>query len=214
VYATPVGTDPSAPPADASRPSTSKKHFHDGFYLRMGIGVGYLSAAGTEQDQSSSTYGSHGVTIPVEFSLGGTPAPGVVIGGGSWAVHVPAATNVTGRGDATTEADADYGAISMLGPFIDIFPSPTGGFHIQAAPCLTLVSVGNSDNVPSDVSGAGFGFMGGLGYEGWVSDQWGLGILGRVQIMSLEVAPPNADDEDAVDYVGIAPSLLMTATFH
>ena len=136
--------------------------------------------------------------------------PGVVLGAGSWPVHVPSAAYEFGRGDYTKTESASYGSIAMLGPFIDVYPAPRAGFHLQAAPCLTLVAPGKSDTLVTDtLSGVGFGGMVGLGYEGWVSDQWGIGILARTQVLSVGLTD---ESDNEFDYLALTPSLLMTAT--
>jgi len=100
----------------------------------------------------------------------------------------------------------------MLGPFIDVYPAPRAGFHLQAAPCLTLVAPGTSDTLVKDtLSGVGFGGMIGLGYEGWVSDDWGIGILARAQMLSAQISD---ESDNKFDYLAVTPSLLMTATLH
>jgi len=87
------------PPASDLRPSENDlserrrtgKRFHDGFYLRLGVGAGYLvskvSVASDDSGESSSgdesLGGVQGFTIPMELAIGGSPVPGVVLGAGS-----------------------------------------------------------------------------------------------------------------------------------
>ncbi len=188
------------------------KRYHDGFYLRLGVGGGYLVSKWTLAEETESSAGAQGATVPVELAIGGTPSPGVVIGGGSWAVHVPSATYTAGRGDFTSEETADYGSISMLGPFVDVYPAPRFGAHLQFAPCLALVAPGTSSEiVTEELSGTGFGAMVGVGYEGWVSDQWGMGLLVRNQFVYAQVTD---SDDNTFDFVGFTPGALITATLH
>jgi len=203
---------------EVADPRSTGKRFHDGFYLRMGVGIGALvgrANAPESTSESSSGYeevGTWGVSIPVEFALGGTPAPGIVIGVGGYGIHVPAANYSAGAGDYAIEDKADYSAISMIGPFLDLYVHPEGGFHLQIAPALTTVAPGQSERILTDAaSGIGFGIMGGLGYEGWVGEQWGMGILLRGQFMTLEI---ETDSGATYDYMALLPSLLLTATLH
>jgi hypothetical protein len=206
---------PPPPPRDNLQdepppPEAKGVHYHDGFYLRLGLGAGYLVSRGTGENDVEA--GVSGVTIPVEFALGGTPARGLVVGGGAWGVHIPSAEYTAGRGDFVKSERADYGAISMIGPFMDGYVNPKQGFHVQGAACLTLVAPGQSDTIiTSDFAGAGFGGMFGFGYEGWVGEQWGMGVLARAQYLSVTL-----EDEDGnkIDYNAFAPSLLLTATLH
>ena len=191
----------------------SGKRFHDGFYLRLGLGAGYITSSVTRTEDTEPLGRGTGATIPVEFALGGTPTPGFVIGAGSWAVHVPGGTHSSESGEVTREAEASYGSISMLGPFADIYPAPRAGFHIQFAPCLTLVGTGTSSILPSELTGIGFGGMLGFGYEGWVSDQWGMGVLARGQFAYAQLTSESGDPT-RYNFFGFTPSLLFTATLH
>jgi hypothetical protein len=195
----------------AERRRTGKR-FHDGFYLRLGLGVGYLLSKWTPSGDSESSGGALGFTVPTELAIGGAPVPGFVLGAGWWSINVPVASYTSGRGDFEKEEDGSYGSISMLGPFADIYPAPRSGFHLQVAPCLALVTPGSSDTIVSDsLSGSGLGVMAGLGYEGWIADQWGLGVLLRGQFAYVEISD---DSDNTYDFLGVMPGLLMTATFN
>lgn len=216
---------PAPPPSDVhhedelAERERSGKRFHDGFYLRLGVGAGYLLSAATaqasdggESASSSRDGGLLGFTVPVEFAIGGSPTPGVVIGGGAWGLHVPAGQYTVGRGDYAKTETASYGAMTMLGPFIDVYPAPRFGLHFQAAPGLALVNPGTSDTlVTSPYSGVGFGAMGGLGYEGWVSEQWGMGLLARLQFFTASMSN---EAGDKYSLLALTPSILMTATLN
>jgi hypothetical protein len=200
----------------ASERRRTGKRFHNGFYLRFGLGAGYLLAAATAENDSSDSSsgnpdaGQQGFTVPVELAIGGSPAPGFVIGGGVWSVNVPAGEYTVGRGDHTKKETADSGGLTMLGPFFDLYPAPRAGFHLQAAPGVALLFPGHS-SATGDLFGVGFGAMAGLGYEGWVSDNWGLGVLARVQFFTATITNADADKYSAL---ALAPSLLMTTTFN
>lgn len=201
---------PTGYSSDAPR-SNPNARFHDGFYLRMGIGIGAIGAD-VESTDGGDPLHIGGLVVPMELAIGGTPSPGVVIGGGLYGFHLPSAKYTYGRGDFVTEEDAEYGSVGMIGPFIDVYLDPEHGIHFQAAPCFTSVVLGQSDEiVTEDVTGSGFGAMVGLGFEGWVGDQWGVGLLARVQYASLEVE----DESDGkYDFQMLVPSLLLTATLH
>ena len=86
-----------------------------------------MSVASDDSGESSSgdesLGGVQGFTIPMELAIGGSPVPGVVLGAGSWPVHVPSAQYEFGRGDYAKTESASYGSIAMLGPFIDVYPA-------------------------------------------------------------------------------------------
>lgn len=207
------------PPQESAR--VTGKKFHNGFYLRIGVGVGAFLGSAKASDAPSGGEGSapvydevdsSGVAIPVEFALGGTPAPGFAIGVGSYAVHVPSALYSTGRGDYAISERADYGSISMFGPFFDYYFDPEKGFHLELAPGFVGVNPGKSDViVTDDLSGSGWGVMAGLGVETWISDQWSIGVLARTQFVSVKLK--DSSDEE-FDFVAFVPGLLMTLTLH
>jgi hypothetical protein len=188
------------------------KRFHDGFYLRLGLGAGYLISSWKPAGASESSGDAQGFTIPFEFALGGSPTPGLVLGVGWWDTHLPAVTYSAKRGESSLEETADYGAVGTFGPFIDVYPAPRAGFHLQAAPCVSRVAPGKSDEIATDtLSGVGYGAMLGLGYESWVADQWGIGILLRGTFTTGTITDESGRE---YDFWGLMPGLLFTATFH
>lgn len=208
--------DQYGPPKREER--SAGERYHDGFYLRMAVGVGYFLGRARPADVSDQLaddleVGISGVSIPVEFAIGGTPTPGLVIGGGAYGIHLPSGTYKAGHGDKTLSESADYGSASLLAPFIDVYPNPRQGFHFQVAAGYAVANPGKSDKiVDTTLSGGGFGAMAGLGVEGWVGPQWGMGMLARVQYMSVELK--DSDDKNKTDFIALTPSLLMSATFH
>jgi hypothetical protein len=198
--------EPAAPPEPKGR------HLHDGFYFRFALGAGLIGATVTPEDERAEETHAGGFTIPTELAFGGTPAPGVVIGGGFYTLHAPSLKYTQGRGDYVKEEDADFGQVGMLGPFLDVYLDPKYGVHFQAAACYTAVTPGKSDTIlTDDVSGEGLGLMAGLGIEGWVGDQTSMGLLARVQYAAFKV-----EDEDGneADFQMLAPSLLISVTYH
>ncbi len=206
---TPADRDLRSEDAASERRRTGNK-FHNGFYLRFGIGAGYLVAAATaDSGNTKRDAGQQGFTVPFEIAIGGSPTPGFVIGGGVWSLNVPAAQNTVGRGDFAKTDTAAYGGLTQLGLLFDLYPAPRAGFHLQAAPGFALAYLGDTHD--GHLVGGGFAGMAGLGYEGWVSDNWGLGVLARLQIISAKLT--NADSE-TYSGLALAPSLLMTTTFN
>jgi hypothetical protein len=111
--------------------------------------------------------------------VGGTPAPGLVVGGGLLLEQVfDPSTSVQQRGGAVRGINSGSGGavgFAMIGPMIDAFPVPTGGFHFGGLLGLAEVSLKSNQD---DASG-GFGLSLWAGYMWWVSSQWSLGLQGR-----------------------------------
>jgi hypothetical protein len=213
---------------DAVDPETVRRH--DGFFLRLGLGLGYLAGDVTNHKYDSSlatpdgqqpTEGSlEGVAQLGEFLLGGTVAPGLVLGGGVWGTNVFSPSyDGTGRDLATKElgdskTDLELTSTSQIGPFIAFYPDPTAGAHAVLAPTLAVALVGGDRrDVKYDVPGAdgvGWGLVLAAGYDFWIGEQWSLGALARCQYVSVTLGsmePPGS-------FTALTPGLLFTATHH
>jgi len=155
----------------------------------MALGVGGLSGSFHADVPSATDNDLSGVAVLDELAFGGTPSPGVVIGGGIYGSTTPS--------PKATVAGIDFnmGAVGagVVGPFIDIYPNPARGLHLEAAFGLAVLTASKGDlqricdsfsceNIifpGDDYVGTGFGFVGGIGYEGWVGEQWSIGGLAR-----------------------------------
>jgi hypothetical protein len=215
----------SAQPTRAQRaaPAPADEHFHDGFYLRLGVGLGYsrmsLRDAGDDSVESSTLAG---LAIPLELAMGGTPAPGLVIGIGSYGAGIPSPKAQNGDQALVTENSQVF---ATIGPFIDYYFLPDRGFHAQAAFGYAVAPFTfRDDREGYETKGEpkGWAAMLGVGWESWVGEQWGIGALARVQYARLnldEITQEDDGDEldsSEVDFTGhlLFPALLFTATLH
>jgi hypothetical protein len=176
----------------------------------MGIGVGFLKSTTTVDGQDGEVEIT-GTGPALEFALGGTPTPGFVIGGALSGVSVSEPDMKVGGYSGTAE-DSTF-TQSNIGLFFDVYPSPEQGFHIQGLLGFGVASM-TSDNSDSDEDDDATGGVLelGIGYEGWVGEQWGIGVLGRVTVAKLH--PTEGDDADEVDISIFTPAILFTATYH
>ena len=181
-------------------------YYHDGFYLRFGVGGGWMYGEASG-DSLGGDVKTTGLTVPVEFALGGTPVAGIVLGVGSYGLLLPALNYDFSDGP---DESAEFGAFTTVGPFIDFYVRPQYGIHLQFSPTVVLLSPGRSDSA-GELTGVGYGAMIGAGYEIWVAKQWGGGWLLRLQATKVQL-----EDEDGneIDYVSIMPSVLFTVTLH
>jgi len=198
-------------------------HVHDGFYMRLGTGFGMYREQ-LQNDDDASVHGGDvsGSTIGFasvgEFAIGGTLGRGWVLGGGFYT-----ATLLTGHykddddneGTLPLEMDPDLRDLVVFGPFVDWYPNPRKGFHLQAAlglAALTSRSGGRWDDDDDGYEAVGAGIVLGVGYEWWVGDEWSLGVLARTQAAAL-----TGEDDEKVRWVhgaSATPSLLLTLTYH
>jgi hypothetical protein len=194
---------------------------HDGFYLRLGVGAGGGSFAGTINSPGTAlTDGAgvdgKGVTIPVELAIGGTIAPGLVIGGGSFGALMPAPSARMKNYGREMESSAGTMILSSIGPFVDYYFAPNQGFHAQAGIAFAVVAASKSPDdgalMRQNYSGTGWSTMLGVGYDTWVSEQWSCGVLGRIQYGAASL---DADQgTSGADLRFLFPTLLATFTYH
>lgn len=168
-------------------------HTHDGLYFRFAIGPGY--ALGT-LDAPGGNSGSHGPGVSTQLALGWTVRPGIVVGVGTFPAVTP--------GPSYDAADAGGQHVSATGPFVDYYPSPTGGLHGFAG---ALFAAGYLDGGEREGHvGLGWGATAGVGYDHFISDEWSVGAIARVTLYQLY----GVDDSIRL----IAPAALFTLTRH
>ena len=188
--------------AGASEPRT-----HDGFQLTLGAGLGYQRssisfdpAPQNEPDVTSRGFGFAGMLM-----IGGTPAPGLVVGGASWGGNFRTPTvEVDGQ---ESDAEGDFSP-NLLGPYVDYYPSPTGGLHFVGVLGLASANDGNDDTKLA----MGFGFGAGAGYGTWIGDEWSLGVLLRMQYLALKAEFESTSG--SVKSATLLPALLVTISYH
>jgi hypothetical protein len=208
-----------------SRPcAADRSRFHDGLYLRLAAGPTQLidpvtvEAPGVEYDGNVTGFG-----FTFDVALGGSPSPGLVLGGGAFihAVSRPEVDDmkatIAGAFDLNGDVEFDGMSFTLLGGVIDYYPDPSEGLHLNAALGIALLSMGEGtvrnvaiDPFFQDHGAAGFGALVGVGYEWWVSNTFSLGAMARIAYG----AP--AGDEDDVEWQHHvwAPAVLFTATMN
>jgi hypothetical protein len=211
-----------APPAPPATEASRGAYLHDGFYLRMGLGVGRLGASLKSNDSTElggSVDGSIAhVAGAFEFAVGGTPAPGLVIGGGLFGSQSRdvSTSDLTVSGQKVHGLDFDQLSLTLLGPFVDYYFNEKAGFHLQGALGIAFVhsSRGFQDGkrTTDDRDMGGLGFMLGGGYEWFIAEQWSLG--GTLRMTYGAVETDRSDDERWSYSVLAIPEILFTATYH
>ncbi|MGC4092879.1 MAG: hypothetical protein QM756_34340 [Polyangiaceae bacterium] len=196
-------------------------HRHDGFYLRLGLGGGFFAGriayTWVENGERTSSITSHGGGVAFEFAMGGTVAPGLVIGGGIYSSSAQHANwNIpSSLSDklATGTIEGGQGSIGLLGVIVDYYPNPQQGFHVQGGLGIGTLTFEADKLFPlAKWAGGGGGAMVGVGYEFWVSSQWSIGGIARVLGVSGTVRPENTSQNFSSKFY--APALLLVATHH
>jgi len=205
------------PPAGPPPPDPSERN-HDGFYLRMTVGGGYSYVVQTYEGPQPQNIGGFalggspspgdvkvsGGTTAFDIMLGGTPVPGLVIGGGLFFNVTPSPDVKVLDVTATSKSDL---TVFLLGMFADIFPNPKGGFHVGG-----IAGIATVDWSGGGINGSASGFGGGAfaGYDAWVGKQWSLGGLVR----ALGVSTANDSYNGVVKYGGSSIAIMGTALYH
>ncbi|MFW5739308.1 MAG: outer membrane beta-barrel protein, partial [Myxococcota bacterium] len=138
--------------------------------------------------------------------------PGLVIGGAISGVSVTEPDYEAKRNGETTDGTLEDTTVtqSNIGLLIDYYFDPEGGFHMQGLLGLGVLAVEYDNEDIDDRSATGPSLALGLGYEGWVGEQWGIGGLFRLTAAAL------TEDEDDVklNHSVLTPAILFTATHH
>jgi hypothetical protein len=179
---------------------------HDGFYLRLGLGLGFGGALVSSDSKSIGDYSFGGAAGGFDLWIGGTPTPGLAMGGALTGLGVGASKrSVDGH-----RVDGDVSASTgMIAYFVDVFPDPARGLHFGGA--LGLASAqAEIKNSGRKFEGGGLGAQAWGGYDFWVSPQWSLGGMLRF------AGSVTRQDDAGVAYeasLGVV-TLSFTALYH
>lgn len=214
IYAPPPPSSVAPPPFAGSSPESadsgttqhehrSLERFHDGFYFRASAGIGPLNLSFDDKNASGKTLDGEEQAPGGELAFGGSPRPGLVVGG----LVAGEGTNLKLHRDTAGSVHRRAGMV-LVAPFIDYFPSPERGLHLGAAlgpGVIPVTDVGDSLHTTGGVGAALW-----LGYDFWVADQWSLGP----RIVASGLA--SGDSNNAADLSVTAGSfkLLFTALYH
>ncbi len=162
---------------------------HDGFYFRLGGGMGYGfdalrgNAPGLSLSEAGGARGhATGLAVASEVMLGASIWRALVLGLACDTVLLPGPTAAAAPGIHDYEFQATQ--LAIFAPFVDFYPWERGGLHFQASGGLAVIVLGAgispSVREPAQAHTAvGPGLTLGAGHEWWVADQWSVGVLGR-----------------------------------
>ncbi len=179
---------------------------HDGFYLRMALGLGIAGARVSSDSNRVGDYSFGGAAGAFDLWIGGTPMSGLVMGGALSGVGLNSSHRSIDGHRVSGDVTASMG---LLGYFVDVFPDPKRGLHFGGALGLAsgMAEVKDSER---KFRGGGFGLEAWGGYESWVSPQWSLGGMLRF------IGSVTRDERDNLDYEASlgAATLSFTALYH
>jgi hypothetical protein len=182
----------------------------------MALGGGYMTetskfGGGMYQGQVTAAGGGLGL----ELAIGGALVPGFILAGSIAVSNVNNATLYNdSRSDAATNQafrSAHDPQLTMLAALLDVYPNPSDGFHFGGALGFASLRIRGEYNPDSSTMTAGLGIAPHVGYEWWVSNYWGLGVLGKFTYAHTEgdYAANSAIKNDVA-----AATILFSATYN
>jgi hypothetical protein len=170
---------------------------HEGFYLRGNVGLGTLYADYGEPSGNSSS-------LALDLMVGAMPSPGFALGGALL-------TDTLLNADLGADVGQTNVTLGIVGPFVDGFPDPKGGWHLGGAAGLAVNSV---EDVGSGTF-IGFGGAGWGGYDFWAGDEWSVGLMARVMATRTWSSEDDATgNSGGLDGSTRSFSLLVTGLFN
>ncbi len=154
--------DLRVPTSPAPAPRTA--FVHEGFYFRAGVGPGLMHTSIADR-QNDSSAGSAAFSLAAHALVGGSPAPGLALGGGALAQ--------LGLGSSFDGAKSGVFHVNV-GPFFDAFPNSKKGFHLGALLGLSAVTLSTEVTPQAQLWGGGAAAW--LGWDTWVAPEWSVGI--------------------------------------
>jgi len=185
-------------------------HSHTGFFLRMGIGGGYVANATTiEGPTFQGKVDAAGGAFTLEVDIGGALSPGLILAGSYTVLSVG---NAKLTNDTRNYKPAHDPSLTMLAAMIDLYPNPKGGFHLGGALGFASFRVREDTDAQASSSGQiGLGLAPHVGYEWWVGNYWGIGVLGRFVFARTE-GDYAADGKEKDTVTG--GTILFSATYN
>jgi hypothetical protein len=175
-------------------------------YLRAALGGGGV------RDGLSSTFllgfdgeatGASGVG---GLSIGGAIKPGFILGGGLYFEQVADPKVKINGVDVST--DVSVGTFGLIGPMIEWYPNAQKGFHLGGAIGGARIQMKDSSGRTKNNEPVGGGGLFEIGYDWWVSDDWSLGVMGRLTGATMR------DSEAQVRHNWSGGAVLFTATYN
>lgn len=183
---------------------------HDGFFMRLDVGLGYLSASENVAG-GTATYSGTGLSWGAAF--GGVIAPNLILFGQLLGTTVwDPSFRFTG---SYPERLVDY-SMSMfgIGPGMAFYFMPLNAFVSGTLLVTRLSFTDELYDVSAGDTDLGFGLAVTGGKEWWVSPHWGIGLAARLYFGAMDDHPRYDDFVYDTRLDALAFSLLFTATYN
>jgi hypothetical protein len=189
----------------------------------MSLGAGGLASDLDYDAPGLNTTRVRGGSVALDLLIGGSPIPGLAIGGGfniNGAGNAEVTTDTNVGGVAETDTSRQDAGFSVFGVFFDAFPSPEGGFHVGGMIGVSSFELNdNDDTVDEKRDSSGWGAAGWVGFGGFVSSEWSLGGLlrlsGGVSTSDVVIGLGSGETRDSKEQAKTRTlSVLFTALYH
>jgi hypothetical protein len=172
------------PPPRYYRPRYAAPYYapysHDGFFLRLTGGLGYLAASETVD---GATLGYSGFGFTFGGALGGAVAPNLIVFGeivGTTAFN--ADQSYAGSPQGVSGLDV---TLLGVGPGIAYYIEPAN-VYLSGTLAFSKVSFTNTySQYPVNDTNWGVGASFSIGKEWWIGRRWAFGFAGQVQLASM-----------------------------
>lgn len=175
-------------------------HQHDGFYLRLDAGLGYLESHETVGGVDGKVYGAAG-----EFgvAVGGAVAENLILGGHLFALAI-SNPNMSAGSTSTSTTDSSWGLVG-IGPQLTYYFMPVN-VYLSGTLALTRITARQGGTDANSEWGGGLQLA--VGKEWWVSDNWGVGVAG--QLFGSSNAASSAANAPTLSSWGLAVAFSAT----
>jgi hypothetical protein len=182
----------------------------------MAIGGGYMTETskfgGARYDGKVTAAGGG---LGFDLAIGGAINPGIILAGSIAVTNVSNATLYNdSRSNPMTHEPYRSGhdpQLTLLAMLLDVYPNPQRGFHFGGGLGVASLRIRGDDDVDSSAATAGIGFAPHVGYEWWVSNYWGLGVLGKFTFAHTE---GNGIPSGGIKSNVAAGTILFSATYN
>jgi hypothetical protein len=186
-------------------PPPPPPHAHDGFFLRLTLGGGFISNAGTDSVGDELVLSAGGPSFGI--AAGAAVVPNLILFG---TLFAGVATEVEARFNGDRVADPTNAAgIVGFGPGVAYYFMPIN-VYLSGALAVTGFNAQDIDGNVLYKSNGGVGFQTLVGKEWWVSEDWGIGVAGEFVIAG---AMRDQDISD-VRWRSTVFSILFSATYN
>ncbi|MBI4951742.1 MAG: hypothetical protein HY908_06885 [Myxococcales bacterium] len=222
--ASPGGRPAPAPPAPVAPAATSGALVlgptdygeHEGLFFRLAAGASYfkgnyegvLSGCASCLDYAafSTKQSLSGPALGAEATIGYAFVPGLALG-----LRFSALLVAGWKMDDPALESKAFG-LGLIQPIVSWYPDPEDGFHLWIAPGAGFATVRDAGGQLPEDALKGFAISTGLGYEGWVGEDVGVGL--ELLIDGGYLSSSERGGAPATSLGFVAPGAALTVTLN